>query len=71
MSLGWLSNDPTDVRLAFDFAAYYHAAERMLAGSSPYSSTQLEGLGAGLCWDCYLYPPFFAQLLSPIQLVRT
>jgi alpha-1,2-mannosyltransferase len=61
--------DPADPGLAFDFAAYYHAAERMLAGASPYTAAQLEASGAGLCFDCYLYPPFFAQVLSPITLV--
>jgi hypothetical protein len=61
--------DPADTGLAFDFAAYYHAAERMLAGSSPYTADQLGGTGAGLCLDCYLYPPFFAQLLSPLTLL--
>ena len=46
--------DPSDPGLAFDFAAYYHAAERMLAGSSPYTAVQLEGTGGAYCFDCYL-----------------
>ena len=61
--------DVTDVDVAFDFRAYYYAAERMLAGSSPYTAVQLESQGDAYCLDCYLYPPFFAQLLAPIALV--
>jgi hypothetical protein len=61
--------DVTDVDVAFDFRAYYYAAERMLAGLSPYTAAQLEGHGGAYCLDCYLYPPFFAQLLSPMTLV--
>lgn len=51
-----------------DFAVYYRAAERMLAGASAYEATQL-GSAVAYCFDCYKYPPFFAQILSPLTLV--
>ena len=54
---------------AFDFAAYYHAAERMLAGASPYTAMLLASPVVEYCFDCYKYPPFFAQILSPLTLV--
>ncbi len=52
-----------------DFGAYYHAAERMLAGSSPYATMQVASPAVAYCFDCYLYPPFFAQSLAPMTLV--
>ena len=66
--IGWPCSTRTRA-VAFDFAAYYHAAERMLAGASPYTAAQLEVTVVAYCFDCYLYPPFFAQILSPITLV--
>jgi len=61
--------DVADPSVMLDFPAYYHAAERMLAGSSPYTAAQLDGSNGAYCFDCYLYPPFFAQVLSPVALV--
>jgi hypothetical protein len=61
--------DPADPSVALDFTAYYQAAERVLAGSSPYLYGQMEGSLPAFCGDCYLYPPFFAQLLVPVTLM--
>ncbi len=55
---------------AFDFAAYYHAAERMLAGTSPYTAAQLASPVVEYCFDCYKYPPFVAQILTPLTLMQ-
>lgn len=59
----------TDPAVAFDFPAYYYAAERMLSGDSPYLERQLLETGVAYCRDCYLYPPVFAQALAPVALV--
>ena len=61
--------DMADPSVLLDFPAYYHAAERVWAGSSPYTATQIQGTVGAYCYDCYLYPPFLAQIMSPLTLV--
>ena len=53
----------------YDFAAYYDAADRMLRGGSPYMSAQLAGPVDAVCNGCYLYPPFLAQVVSPLAVL--
>ncbi len=49
-----------------DFVPYFAAALRMGAGESPYLAVQLAGPVDAVCLDCYLYPPFLAQVLVPL-----
>ena len=55
--------------VAPDFGAYYAAAERTLAGVSPYLPTQLSEPVDAVCSGCYLYPPFLAQILAPLTVL--
>ena len=50
-----------------DFLAYYLAAGRLADGLPLYEQAQLSGPIDAVCYDCYLYPPPFAQLLSPLS----
>lgn len=54
---------------AMDFGAYYSSMERMLGGGSLFSEAQLTGPIDALCRGCYLYPPAFAQVLSPVTML--
>jgi len=52
-----------------DFEAYYDAAQRLAVGNSPYLASQLDRPVPAVCPDCYLYPPFLAQVLAPLSSV--
>ena len=56
---------------AYDVTVYYHAAERIASGGSPYLPSELVGPVDALCPDCYLYPPPLAQALTPLTMVST
>ena len=45
-----------------DFNVYYHAAREVIAGRDPYQ----QSLGD---WVPYLYPPLFAELITPLALL--
>ena len=45
-----------------DFNVYYHASREVIAGRDPYQNSLSE-------WTPYLYPPLFAELLTPLALL--
>lgn len=52
-----------------DFGAYYDAAQRVVAGDSPYTAASLAGPFQPVSNRLYLYPPPFAVLMQPMTLL--
>jgi hypothetical protein len=55
-----------DGQFGIDFADYHVAAQRVVAGQSPYAPAMLRGPIDAQGQDRYRYPPPFAQLLVPL-----
>ena len=61
--------DTPEVPWLEDFEPYYAASVQLLDGASPYTAEQLGAPIDAVCPGCYLYPPFLAQLITPLTLV--
>jgi hypothetical protein len=53
----------------YDFAAYWHAAQRVLDGQPIYTAAQLAGTFSPQEQGAYLYPPLLAAALTPLPLI--
>ena len=52
-----------------DLKAYLVASQKLLAGATPYEAGRLAESSHAVCMSCYLYPPFIAQVLSPLAVL--
>jgi hypothetical protein len=68
MTLVSLAADPAG-QFGIDFGAYRAASLELLKGSNPYPPEMLAGPFAAQGIDNYVYPPLFAQLLTPIAVL--
>lgn len=52
-----------------DFVAYYWGALRLAEGAPLFFPEQLDSPIPAVCFGCYIYPPFLAQLLVPMTAI--